>query len=48
MRSEKMYDEITYPFQNFNGCTVEAKGYLSTVGLTLICVSKGGPSTPFY
>ena len=29
----KMYNEIIYPFQNFNGCTIEAKDYLSTGGI---------------
>ena len=51
----KMCDEITYPFPNFNGCTVEvwkwisnfiphfACDYLSMLGLKLIHVRKGGP-----
>ena len=48
----KMWDEITYPFLNFNVCTVEVYewmsnftlhngcNYLSMLGLKLIHVSK--------
>ena len=47
-----MWDEITYPFPNFNGCTIEvwdkwfhltlylACDYLSVLGLKLIDVCK--------
>ena len=47
----KVWDEITYPFPNLNGCTDEvweatlncACDYLSMPGLKLIHVSKRGP-----
>ena len=50
----KMLDEITYPFLNFNGCTIKvwelwfqptlyAQNYLSMQGLKLIQVSEAGP-----
>ena len=51
----KVWDRITYPFLNFNGCTVEVYewisnfiphfgcNYLSMLGLKLIHVSKRGP-----
>ena len=42
----KVRDEITYPFLNFNGCTVELYwkcDFLSILGLKTIHVSKGAP-----
>ena len=40
----KEWDEITYPFLNFNGCTLYwACDYLSMLGLKLNHVSKRGP-----
>ena len=38
----KVWDETTYPFPNFNGCTVEVY-YTSMLGLRLIHVSKSDP-----
>ena len=31
----KVWDEITYPFLNFNGCTVEVKEWISNLSHTL-------------
>ena len=43
----KVWDEITYPFLNFNGCTIEVyewiSNYLSILGSKLNHSSKRGP-----
>ena len=50
--SSNAWDEIAYPFLNFNGCTGMDKqfhpifymdAYLSMLGLKLVHVSKKGP-----
>ena len=56
----KVWDEIPYPFANFNGCTVEVWEWISNfiphfvmnvitmLGLKLIHISKMRPRCPFY